>query len=62
VKGQWIPRHATLAYDPVEAETLLRLLRAVDADAEFPLNEMEQQVVDATIGVLDDGSSPTATR
>lgn len=61
MRGQWIPEHVSLNMTVTEAETFKRLLDVVNDDLEFPLNEMEQQVVDGLLDVLSDGPHTIST-
>jgi len=54
MKGGWVPKHVQVSLEPLEAETLHKLLTEVKADAQFPLNEMEEQVVESLIELLEE--------
>ena len=57
MRGSHVPAHYNIGLTEQEGESLLKLLRAVDADAEFPLDEMEQQVLDGLVEILEQGPS-----
>ena len=54
MKAQVVPRHVQFVLTENEGETFRRLLRTVDEDGEFPLNEAEDELVTAMIVALDD--------
>lgn len=54
MKGGWVPKHVQANLEPMEVETLHKLLTEVKADEQFPLNEMEEQVVDSFLELLEE--------
>jgi hypothetical protein len=57
LRGSHVPAHFNIGLTELEGESFLKLLHAVDADDQFPLNEMEQQVLDGIIEILEQGPS-----
>lgn len=54
MRGSRVPEHWGFSLTIHEGQTLRKLLHEVDDDGEFPLNEMEQQVVDDMLHILED--------
>jgi hypothetical protein len=53
MRGQWVPQHFAVSMEPHKAETLSKLLKEMDADEQFPLNEHEDEVLRALIELLE---------
>ena len=62
MRGQWVPEHFAVSMEPRKAEALLKLLKEVDSDDGFPLNEFEQEVVDEFIAAVERDDSTSVSR
>jgi len=54
MRGQFVPAHFAISVGRDEGLALLKLLREVDDDQQFPLGDFEQDVVTDLISILDD--------
>lgn len=53
MRGNHVREHFQLALEPREAEAMRRVLEEVRDDDQFPLNELEDEVLENVIDLLD---------
>jgi hypothetical protein len=59
MNGPWVPLHFAVSMEPMKAQALAKLLRDMNDDEAFVLNELEQELVDELVRLIEDGD-PTA--
>lgn len=53
MRGSYIPSHYVLDMDEREGPALRKVLEDIYQDADFPLNEWEEEVVEAVLQALE---------
>lgn len=54
MKGQRVPEHITVRFDPREGDAIRDVMQSALADEEFPLNEFEEETLENFINVLEE--------